>query len=237
MIVLIDAGNSRIKWGVRFGGLWQAQGSVDHDGLDLLATQLPNGVRHAVIANVAGEAVARRIGALIEPRTEVVEWLRATEFRCGVANGYADPATLGVDRWAALIGARHRTDGPCLVVMAGTATTVDLLDSAGRFLGGLILPGVQLMLDSLARNTALLGAAGQGKYLAVPTATADAIYAGCLNAQIGAIERMYRRIDTRSGASVVLSGGAAAAIVPQLRMPVDQVQNLVLEGLARIAGD
>ncbi len=110
----------------------------------------------------------------------------------GVVNGYDNPAQLGADRWAALIGARGLHAGPALVVMAGTATTVDCLDAQGVFRGGLILPGLDLMRRSLARNTAGLPEACGG-YRVLPTNTDDAIVSGCIAATVGAIERMAKQ--------------------------------------------
>lgn len=140
---------------------------------------------------------------------------------------------MGVDRWCALIGARSLSAGHCVAVMAGTATTIDSLDGAGNFLGGLILPGLDLMRRALARDTATLPLA-TGKYAAWPRATDDAITSGCLEAQVGAIERAVARLGD---AVCLLSGGAAAAIGEHLDVPHRRVDNLVLEGLLRLAAE
>jgi type III pantothenate kinase len=150
-----------------------------------------------------------------------------------VRNAYERPEQLGADRWAALIGARSLHPGSTLVVMAGTATTVDLLDGQGLFRGGLILPGLDLMRRSLARNTAQLDLL-PGEFRDTPTNTADAIFSGCLSAQAGAVERMFQHIAAEPDALCLLSGGAALHLLPLLRIPVRPVENLVLEGLARI---
>ena len=124
--------------------------------------------------------------------------------------------------------------GPCLVVAAGTATTADVLRGDGTFLGGVILPGLDLMKRSLAENTADLPLA-RGRFSEAPRNTADAIESGCLLAQAGAIERAFRAMEP--GAACVLGGGAAARIASHLSIPVRLVDNLVLEGLVRIAND
>ena len=152
----------------------------------------------------------------------------------GVVNLYKEPARLGVDRWCALIGARSLVSGPCLVVMAGTATTIDTLDGEGRFCGGLILPGLELMRRSLARDTAALPLAA-GRHAPWPRCTDDAITSGCLEAQAGAIERAFARLP--GNASCLLSGGAAGAIAEHLGVPHRQVGNLVLDGLLELAGE
>ncbi len=231
MMLAIDAGNSRIKWGLRAGGGWSARGSLGHGEIESLDAALPATIEHVIVANVAGQTLASRLEQLLSRRARSLEWLLASASRCGVRNGYRDPAQLGVDRWAALIGAWHMVGGRCLVVMAGTATTVDLLDDAGRFCGGLILPGLLLMRQSLASGTARLGLP-DGRYAALPDCTANAIYSGCVNAQIGAIERMYRGLGE---APLLLAGGAAEALAEHLpQAPLRRSDDLVLEGLARI---
>jgi type III pantothenate kinase len=122
------------------------------------------------------------------------------------------------------------------VVMAGTATTIDVLDAAGHFRGGLILPGLDLMRKSLARNTAGLPEA-RGAYRDLPTNTDDAIVSGALHATLGAIERMAEQVCRPASADfcVLLSGGAADMLAPHLDLPLQRVDNLVLEGLARVA--
>ena len=165
-----------------------------------------------------------------------LHWNRPARLQCGVRNGYLDEAQLGADRWAALIGARLVHPGAALVVMAGTATTVDLLTADGDFLGGLILPGLALMRRSLARDTADLPFA-DGAFDAFPRRTEDAIVSGCLEAQAGAIERMFVRLTAEHDALCLLGGGAAAAIAPHLSIPLRQVDNLVLDGLAQIAAE
>lgn len=233
MMLAVDAGNSRVKWGLREARRWRQQGVLEHCDVAQLGDRLPSRLARAVIANVAGDAIAAALQAALAGRCDDVEWLRAEAMRGGVRNGYRDPTQLGVDRWAALIGARHLEGGACLVVMAGTATTVDMLDRDGRFRGGLILPGVRLMRESLAARTARLGLP-EGRFAALPDNTADAIVSGCLQAQLGAIERMHAQLGGGRSAPVLLSGGAAPAIAAELPLPLRVVENLVLEGLAQI---
>ena len=120
--------------------------------------------------------------------------------------------------------------------MAGTATTVDLLAADGEFEGGLILPGLALMRRSLASDTSDLPFA-EGHHVDRPRRTEDAIVSGCVEAQAGAIERMFARIDQNQRPVCLMSGGAADAIAATLALPCRRVENLVLEGLARIAED
>ena len=121
------------------------------------------------------------------------------------------------------------------MVTAGTATTVDLLSETGDFLGGLILPGVELMQQALARGTAQLPLA-DGRFALQPRCTVDAIHSGCLQAQAGAVERMFAQIAHAPDALCLLGGGAADSFAGLLQIPVRRVENLVLSGLGAVAG-
>lgn len=236
MMLLIDAGNSRIKWRLQCetDGRVEAEGALAHDDIDTLTCLRPHARSAARIvgSNVAGSAVADRIAHTLG--MERIEWLRPGQKACGVRNLYDDPLQLGADRWAALIGAHAVHAHPCVVVMAGTATTVDLLSASGDFLGGLILPGVELMQESLARGTAQLPSAS-GRFALQPRCTLDAIRSGCLQAQAGAVERMFHQIATHEDALCLLSGGAADSFADLLDIPLRRIDNLVLHGLAVFA--
>ena len=234
MILCLDAGNSRLKYGLHDGAQWHQQGAIDYAAIGSLPTQLAAMPRRVFACNVAGAAVAARLTTMAEMLAAPLHWLSSSAAACGVSNAYQDPLRLGADRWAALIGARGRHAGPAVVVMAGTATTIDQLDASGRFRGGLILPGLRLMRSALADNTADLPFAA-GRYAEAPTNTDDAIVAGSLHATLGAIERMARCIRRPASADiwVMLSGGAAEALAPHLELPIRHIENLVLEGLAQ----
>lgn len=238
MILCIDAGNTRIKWGVADAatGPWLAQGAVPTAAPQDLPGRLPAPVApgSALACSVAGGQVETTLQNLLESRGIALEWLRPGPAAFGVRNGYRNPAQLGADRWAALIGARGLHNGPALVVMAGTATTIDVLDADGWFRGGFILPGFDLMRSALARNTAQLPLA-EAEPSEFPRSTDEAIVSGCLAAQAGAVERMFRRIAGEATACCLLSGGGAGLLAPALDLPLKRVDNLVLEGLRRAA--
>ena len=233
MRLLLDAGNTRLKWGLQADGAWLAQGAFGHDEQwDFSAVLPPAGQIEAVFGvSVVAPEMRRRAAEALAPWGCVPEWIAPARDACGVHNSYVDVSQLGADRWAALIGARALHEGACLVVTAGTATTIDVLDDAGVFRGGLIAPGVDLMRKALAGNTAQLPYAS-GRLVDLPTCTADAIMMGCLHAQAGAIERMYRQVADLPGACCLINGGAAPQITPLLDMPLRQIDNLVLEGVA-----
>jgi type III pantothenate kinase len=238
MILAIDAGNSRVKWGWHDGRGWSSLATVsliefaaaNHDINPFAATH--ENPERIVISNVAGEGAHQ----LLINWTSIFDaeplWLRGEAERCGVRSRYDRPEQLGPDRWAALVAARALHQGACLVVNAGTATTADLLSAEGEFLGGLILPGVDLMRFVLHEHTGRLPLQ-EGRFVETPRNTIDAIESGCRHAQAGAVERMYR-IAGKS-AQCLVSGGAGNLLIEQLAIPCRYVENLVLEGLARIA--
>lgn len=235
MDLLLDVGNTRLKWGLHDGIGWQGQGAVLLTALDGFADVLAGfgPIRRMLGANVAGATVGGRLGAMLAVRRVAAEWIQPRVEGFGVVNCYTEPARLGADRWAALVGARALHAGAALVVTSGTATTADVLDASGTFQGGVILPGLDLMRLSLARDTAQLPYS-DGRFVAAPRRTADAIVSGCLQAQLGAIERMFRLVGRDSNGVCLLNGGAAATLAPHLECPVRVVDNLVLEGLIRM---
>ena len=237
-VLAIDAGNSRIKWGVAEDGQWLERGAVataDSGRLShaLAALATPQRI---VVTNVAGETVGSDIEGAVQGFGVGVDVVVSRAEQCGVHSSYANPHQLGPDRWAALIGARGLYAGPCVVANAGTAMTVDALSSEGVFLGGFIVPGYALMRSALATNTARL-VLQEGNFGFFPDNTGDAIASGALNALAGAVDRMVRYMaETGEGEpSVMLSGGDAALVAPLLPdHRVQVVDNLVLEGLLRI---
>lgn len=238
MIVAIDAGNSRIKWGVHDGHGWQARGALATADARWIAEAADEWPREAriVLCNVAGAEVAHHVECALAGWRSAILRFRSTAECCGVRNGYAQPAQLGADRWAALVGARGIVaEGGCLVICAGTATTIDRLDADGRFRGGVILPGFDLMRGALAGNTAQLPLA-EGEFSTAPDNTMDAIVSGCLSAQLGAIERLYAAAcEGGTRVTCLLTGGGADRLLPHLHVPVRHEESLILAGLVRYA--
>ncbi len=236
MKLLIDAGNTRIKWALVAGEEWPHSGSLlSNQATDLSSdwAQLPD-VQQVLVSNVAGETIEQQIRAACGARDWPVHFIQAQATQCGVRNGYTQPQQLGSDRWAALIAAWHQVGGACLVVNCGTATTIDTLSARGEFIGGIILPGVDLMQRSLTQATAQLQTR-DGIYAANPRNTADALYSGALQAGCGAIQRQYALLAD-ADAAVLLSGGGAAHLQGCIER-AKCVDNLVLHGLLLIAKD
>lgn len=238
MILAIDAGNSRVKWGLHDGREWLGQGWADNGELVVLteAWRSLAAPGQVVISNVAGAKMREALRALLSPWPVSPLWVTADASGCGVSNGYDNPQQLGSDRWAALVAAWGMRSAGCLVVNAGTALTADVLSDDGVFLGGVIVPGLTLMQQALGVGTAL-GVRACGRFTPLPGNTADAVYSGALQALAGAVESMWRelaRVHPRDP-HCILSGGTAQLLQPMLGMPVTAVENLVLEGLVRIA--
>jgi type III pantothenate kinase len=237
-VLAIDCGNSRIKAALLGAGPGAPEIALELESLSSADGQWQAFLARCaqaeriVVANVAGAAIAQRLAESLRRFAAEPRWVRARELQCGVTNRYDDPAQLGADRWAALIGAWALERDACLVVNAGTATTIDALSARGEFLGGVILPGLALMRAALAQGTAALPLA-TGSPAAFPRNTGDAIWNGCILAQAGAIERMWRQLP--ESATCLLSGGAAGELYPALNMPCLVVDNLVLQGLLLIA--
>jgi type III pantothenate kinase len=236
MLLLIDAGNTRIKWALAqphaLPGQWIASGAVAQDALEQLPAQwgahLAAPVQRALVSNVAGPAVQARLAAVLPAGSR---YFASTATLGAMHNRYRQPQQLGCDRFAAAFGALTIEPGKALIVATcGTATTIDAVSASGDFLGGMILPGLGLMASALARNTAGLPQATPG---AAPPPlfadnTNDAIVSGCLSAQAGAIERACARHRAHS---CILSGGAAPFIAPVLGTAHRIVDNIVLIGL------
>lgn len=235
-LLAIDAGNTRVKWGVHDGRGWLARGATATTEADLVNVIRQHAPRAAIASNVAGAQVEGRLRSLCDDAKIPLRVIRSESEQLGVTNGYRDTRQLGSDRWAALIAAHAAESGHKLVVNAGTAVTVDALASDGRFLGGLIVPGPELMRRSLSQGTAALRLT-EGDFRDFPASTPDAITSGALQACVGAIERMARLMAAKnmSPVRVLLSGGAVQELAPNLSLPHAIHENLVLDGLVLIA--
>lgn len=244
----IDIGNTRLKWAL-YASLQPGCEPVAHgarflETIDQLGeaewTSLP--VPQRVFGCcVASDSVRHRVEEQLELWDVAPRWVVPSVAEAGVTNGYDHPMRLGSDRWVALIGARARAlaadvPPPVLVVMAGTAVTVDAIDADGRFLGGLILPGHGIMLRALEAGTAGLRVP-TGDVREFPTNTSDALTSGGTYAIAGAIERMHRQLQQRCGAAprCIVTGGAGWKVVPALSIDYELVDTLIFDGLLRIA--
>ena len=236
-ILAVDAGNSRVKWALHEDAGFSSEGAfateeVQRSEMHWSELDAPDLV---MIANVAGDAVGDGL------RRGCAHWGLSPVFvtgkaqQCGVTNSYDNPEQLGPDRWSALIAAHALVQGNCLVMCMGTATTIDALTGSGMFLGGLILPGLDMMHSALASKTARLGPE-RGEVVAFPHSTRDAITTGAARATCGAIEQMCGEMREHGfdDVSIVATGGTAQVFASLCKCPISLHDRLVLQGLVCI---
>ncbi|MER2513434.1 MAG: type III pantothenate kinase [Nitrosomonas ureae] len=240
-ILAIDSGNSNIKWGLYSDNKWLKQGNVFYKDVSNLESEFIKFPRPTfiIISHVARDETKNQISKLISLWPAKPQWLCANRFRCSVINGYTNPEQLGSDRWAALIAAWKIEKQPCLVINTGTAVTIDVLSESGKFLGGVILPGFNLMTKSLLAGTQLT-TIESGSYEDFPVNTGNAIRSGTLHCILGAIDRMYNILLSNANiasANCIISGGNASLLIPFFKLPIKVINNLVLEGLIIVAND
>lgn len=244
MILEIDVGNSRIKWRLCHGLRVVARGAGNSDDLSALLDAVavhpelngntPSRIR---VASVRGEAFERALAAEASLRWRVITEFARSGSVCGpVANGYVQPATLGVDRWLGILAAYDLARRACCVVDAGSAITVDIVSSGGQHKGGYIVPGLQLQRDSFVSKTGLqLDGPPAWQEVAPGLRTQDALDNGILAMVLGATIAMTEAAAGESDRALYLTGGDAAVLSAQLHrhnVPHMVVPDLVLDGLA-----
>ncbi len=234
--LLIDLGNSRLKWRLAgTAGLGEPH-SVSHAEIlaaaplfeDWRALETPESI---VCASVAAVEVKQSLFGILHnlwPQTACRQ-VRAEAEAYGVRNAYAEPETLGVDRWLGLIAARRHYPGSCCIADCGTAVTFDALDAEGGHLGGLICPGLRVMRQALAANTAALNIAPRANDALLAADTAAALHNGALYAAAGFIETAYRRLAHPG--RLILTGGDAGLIAEKLEIPFILDTDLLFKGL------
>jgi type III pantothenate kinase len=258
----LDVGNTRLKWALydaaHPGAQLLAQGAEFLENLDKLAEGAWSNIEQPTTmlgCIVAGDAIKRRVESQLDERWDVStgftdgsfrpHWVVASAQEAGLTNGYDHPTRLGADRWVAMVGARQwmlsrltTNEGakPLVVVMVGTAVTVEAIDCSGKFLGGLILPGHGIMLRALESGTAGLHVP-TGEVSEFPTNTSDALTSGGTYAIAGAVRRMHHHLHQRTGQLpiVIMTGGAGWKMRPSMGMEVELLESLIFDGLLEIA--
>lgn len=240
MMLLLDLGNSRLKWacGVAAGAAWAASGSLPW------SPQLAPALRQAWAACPAPAAVLAasvvdggretQVGAVVrECFGQAVRWVRTPASACGVRNAYAEPGALGVDRFLNMVAAHAAGQSPCVLASAGTALALDALTAEGQHLGGLIAPGAQLMRDALLAAAARIRPGPSGAVVDAANNTADAVNSGCWQALAALVERFAVRMREPLGGApkLLLTGGDAGSLLPLLGMPAQLAEDGVLRGL------
>lgn len=239
MRLLLDLGNTRLKWALRDGDGWHARGAVSWSEDVALALHhawrehsAPTAAFGASVVDGEREAL---VSAVVQARfAQPTTWLRTPAEACGVRNAYAEPGRLGVDRFLAMVAAYDEGLAPCVLAGAGTALTLDALAADGRHLGGLIAPGPQLMQQALLGATARVLVDRPGDVLEAADNTPDAVVSGCWQAAAALIERFVAHQSPALGGApqLVLGGGDAEALHPLLAVPARISADSVLRGLA-----
>ncbi|HWG70556.1 MAG TPA: type III pantothenate kinase [Steroidobacteraceae bacterium] len=247
MILVIDVGNTRLKWAwLTSTGMSDQQAVVHRDAKPGIWTsalfesgQKPQRV---LVANVAGPAMAKTLSRLSRKVFRVdIEFVTAAQEYQGLTNGYLDPSLLGADRWLALVGAWTRARSALCVVDAGTAVKVDSVDAGGQHLGGLIAPGIHMMREALMNKTSDIARAAQHSTPSLAGILANntigAVSRGAVFALAGMADRAAEVIEQSTGIKpkLFITGGDAGMITGTMRAQGEIVPDLVLQGLAVIA--
>ncbi len=246
-VLLVDVGNSRIKWAISQAGRLSAHGKAVHDGCmpaevcqAWLTGEPPARV---IIANVASEEYAQLLEAWVQGQWSLnVEYIVVDPGYSNLKLAYSDATKFGVDRWLALIAARSMSSTAVAVIDVGTAVTVDVLSAQGSHLGGVIIPGLGLMRQSLQQKTSAIqpGKACQknATWMLLGQDTETCIACGSLYALAGAVEHMLARVEAQTGArlSVIICGGDAEVVQAELKIESRHISDLVLQGMQILKG-
>ncbi len=242
MKLLIDLGNTRLKWAFWDGAALHSGGAVAHAGerpLDFNCLwQQIHGADAAWVASVAAPALDAQLTQSLRARgIHATQFVHSSAQACGVRNAYAQPERLGIDRFLSLIAVHAHAPEPTVIAGCGTALTLDALAADGTHLGGLIAPAPDLMRDALLGHTARLGDVASARIVERADNTADAVESGCWLAAAALIERFVARSaqDFGTAPALVLSGGGAPRLAGLVALPSRIDAELVLRGLAMFA--
>ena len=248
--LLVDVGNTRIKWGVLRSGRIAELGERRHGGrADVAAAAVRKAVRpkplqRAFVANVAGPNFETKLRRALSAHCSVEPSFAAVgRQKLGVRCGYRDPTRLGVDRWLAVLAAHKSTGTSALVIDAGTTLTIDAVTADGQHLGGVIIPGMHLMARALRQETSDIGAVPVTRNIRAQTflgrSTAQAVNMGSALALAGAVDRALLQLEPRLGRrpKVLVTGGDGERLLLKLNAKAELRPILVLEGLAWFAGE
>ncbi|CAM3665406.1 type III pantothenate kinase [Polynucleobacter arcticus] len=263
LYLVFDIGNTRLKWAAvestqniadRNKKLWAYSGSISNQSFQSpeLRVELSDYISKTMpkpdaigFCCVAGDTAIQNLRSLF-PQWQDLNWKQLTGDSPyeGLRTLYEDPSQLGADRWAGVIGARALSSTNTLIINAGTATTIDLLGGNGVHYGGWILPGLNLMQESLSSNTAQLPLAVRSSTTAAQASfgmnTNGAMTGGCDAAQMGAILRAayLAKAMNHPVERIWLDGGNAKILANEIKqfpelaaLPVEPIEGLVLRGL------
>jgi len=247
--LLVDIGNTRVKWATLRGGRQGRMHAAAHEGSGLALRELvrssPRAVHRVLVVSVVDESLSHVLDAAARRRFGVTpEYIRSTSRAHGVTNSYRDAWRLGADRWVSAVGAHALAPGHTVVIAnAGTALTIDAVSASGRHRGGAIIPGPATMVESLLSGThGIRRRAAGGRAMAntlFATDTASALAAGSMFAAAAFVDRALAEAqrELKGRPLLILTGGAASDLQRYLKCPSRLVPDLVLRGLAVFAAD
>lgn len=244
MQLLIDVGNSRIKWAYSQNGALARHGSASHKGVvpeEAINAWRQSSPECVITANVAGHEYAEQLTTWVRQQWQLqVEFITLEASRFELA--YAEPERFGIDRWLALVAARELVEGAVAVIDAGTALTLDIVSAEGKHVGGIILPGLNLMSESLQQKSSGVRQ-GYTEVLTDQTSllgidTRSCIEKGALYAVTGAVEHVLERFQAQAGEvrSVIICGGDGEQISAELSIRSKLIPDLVLQGMQIVKG-
>lgn len=247
MQLLVDIGNSRVKWARLDANGFVPLGNAERPTQKF--EQFAEGhwttlesPRRVVVSNVAGPAAAKALSAWVREHWQCeVKFIEAQRQGGGVRNCYVEARRLGVDRWAALVAVRQEYRGAAYIVDAGTALTIDVLAADGVHQGGLIIPGLGLMQRALVDRASGIrlgkGMEARGASTLLARETEGAVYGGTLYATVAVIDRVAHDVEAEVGAPLtrIITGGDAPKLLPLLASGFNFHEHLVLKGIGVIA--
>jgi type III pantothenate kinase len=248
-MLMIDIGNHCLKWAFYDAGQLGPQQRIPYHQEILYTTLTQQWSTHqkcqtVYVANVAGAQIAEILKQWVADQWQLTPVFMTTpRYACGVSNGYQWPEQLGIDRWLALVGAYHLVQDALIVVDCGTAITLDKLTKAGQHEGGLIMPGIAMMQQSLLQGTATLATLIQSSQASqcalfdqqLARNTEEGIQLGTLYAVLGLLE--YIKMTQKEALAVILTGGDIPRLLPFLSKPYQYIPDLVLRGLVTVVSE
>lgn len=241
MKLLVDIGNSRVKWTTMDNNGLEESHSFDRNKSGIKASlnkewKTLSDIESIYVANVAGEKIATQLTEWTEKQWKLTpKFIQAEKKHFGVINAYDEPEKLGVDRWLSLISARQHARLAQCIIDCGTAITIDIVTKTGQHQGGMIIPGVSIMKSSLINNTdALTTDTDQQEFKTLATNTYSAIHTGTLYTVTATIERIINDLKESFNNRIrfIITGGDAQTLLPLLSDDVHYYPDIVLKGLA-----
>ncbi len=258
MILLVDVGNSRIKWAELYKGKRSQQFAQDYSqepADSILLRLLEEGakeksIKKLVLVCVLKADFIQKIKGHCQQLNIEIKIVRSQTKAYGVSNAYDTASLLGADRFVGLIAAHQLIpEQHCIIISCGTAVTIDAITVNGQHLGGLILPGLQSFSECLVKKAALLNTPSTAKTTLFAKNTADAMTSGSILGLVEAINGISSRmkgellkikclgekIDPMNSVQTIICGGDAKLIHHYLSDSVQREDDWLMQGLQLIA--